>query len=305
MATAVKKGKVKKVARKRAGENYTPEQRAEWKQARIAEQTALLESAVKELTTSEAWENFIKFGRSNLRRLSLNNALLIWSQRRDATVVWGEKQWTKQKVTINADAQKIKYLAPSGFFWLKDKNGDPILDKNGKQQRRMFYRVVVGYDVKDTDAPTPDINAMIELDGDDLFDYCAGLEQWARELGYSVVYEDGLTGGAHGLINDRTWQIKIDKNLSGNAIVCTLLHELLHVYGNVNYKDYDRATAEVLVESATVMSFGMLGFDVSDASVPYIAAWKDGDLDDLKTYMKLIDTLVGEAVKRMEDGVSE
>lgn len=295
--TAVK-GKVKKTTRKRAGENYTPEERAAWKSERIAEQKALLESAVKELTTSEGWTNFVKFGRRNLNRLSLNNALLIWSQRKDATVVWGEKQWTKQKVTINADAQKIKYFAPSGFFYLKDKAGNPILDVNGKQQRRMFYRVVIGYDVKDTDAPTSDMAAMVELDGDDMFDMAAGLERWARELGYGVRYEE-LSDG-HGYVDDNTWNIVIDKNLSGNAIVRTLVHELFHVFGNINYQDYDRATAEVLVESATVMTLGMLGYDVSDASVPYIATWSDGNLDALQTYMKLIDALVKEAVERME-----
>lgn len=296
---AKKKGEVRKTEKKRAGENYTPEQRAEWKAARIAEQTALLESAVQQLTSSDAWANFVKFGRSNLRRLSLNNALLIWSQRKDATVVWGEKQWTKQKVNIMPGAQKIKYLAPSGFFYLKDKKGDPILDANGKQQRRMFYRVVIGYDVKDTDAvyDTPDM--MVELEGDDMFDYAAKLEQWARELGYSVKYVDDLDG-AHGTVNERTWTINIDKNLSGNQMVVTLVHELFHVYGSINYTDYDRAVAETLVESATVMTLGMLGYDVSDSSVPYIASWSNGDLDVLKQYMKLIDVLSDEAMKRME-----
>lgn len=301
-AAAKKKGELRKTEKKRAGENYTPEQRAAWKQERIAEQTALLESAVQKLTSSDAWSNFVKFGRSNLRRLSLNNALLIWSQRNDATVVWGEKQWTKQKVNINADAQKIRYLAPSGFFYLKDKDGQPILDAKGKQQRRMFYRVVTGYDVKDTDAPQPEVDLMVEIEGDDLFDYAAGLERWARELGYSVKYAE--MNKAHGSVDDRTWTININKSLSGNQMVLTLVHELFHVFGNVNYKDYDRATAEVLVESATVMTLGMLGFDVSDASVPYIAAWSNGDLDALKQYMKLVDELVKEAVTRMEENAN-
>ena len=297
----MKKGNVKKTARKRAGDNYTPEQRAEWKQARIQEQKELLESAVKQLTTSEGWANFVKFGRRNLGRLSLNNALLIWSQRRDATVVWGEKQWNKQKVNVLPGAQKIKYFAPSGFFYLKDKDGNPLLDANGKQQRRMFYRVVIGYDVKDTDAPESDVTAMVELDGDDMFDMAAGLERWARELGYGVRYEE-LSDGSHGYVDDRTWNIVIEKNLSGNAIVRTLVHELFHVFGNINYTDYDRATAEVLVESATVMTLGILGYDVSEASVPYIATWSDGSLEALQTYVKLVDTLVKEAVERMEAG---
>lgn len=291
-ATKVKKGNVKKVT-------YTPEQKKAWKEERLSEQKEMLESAVAELTSSEAWENFVKFGRANLSRLTLNNALLIWSQKRDASVVWGRKQWEKQKVTINEDAKAVRYFAPAGFYIFKDANGDPVLDKSGKPQRRMFFRVVSGYDVTDTDAPVSDFSAMVELEGDDLMEYLAPMEQFARELGFSVEYREE-TGNSHGWVDQRMFKIVINKNLSGNSLVRTLVHELAHAYGNVNYTDYDRDEAEVIVESATVMALGMAGYDVSEASVPYIADWSNGDLKALHKYVKLVDELAHTLAKKME-----
>lgn len=292
MAVATKKrtAKVKKT--------YTAEEKQAWKQERLDEQKQLLENAVQELTTSEAWENFVKFGRANLSRLTLNNALLIWSQKRDARVVWGKKQWEKQSVTVNADAKPLRYFAPAGFYILKDKNGNEVLDRNGKPQKRMFYRVVMGYDVSDTDASVTNINAMVELEGDDMIESLGPLEHFAFSLGYFVKYAED-TGNAHGWVDNNSHDIVINKNLSGNALVRTLIHELAHAYGNVNYDDYSREEAEVIVESATVMALGLVGYDVSEASVPYIASWSNGDLKALHKYVKLVDELAKELADQM------
>lgn len=282
MATATRKRKTSK---------YSAEDKAAYKERMLAEQKQLLEDALGALTSSEGWTNFVKFGRNNLRRLTLNNALLIWSQKRDATVVWGKKQWASKGVTVNPDAQPLRYFAPAGFWTPKDANGNEVLDGNGNPIRRMYFRVVTGFDVSDTDAPASDFEPMIELEGDDLFELHAPLEQFARELGYSVEYRED-TGNAHGWVDERAWKIVVNKNLSGNGVVRTLLHEIAHVYGNVNYSDYSRDEAEVIVESSVVMSLGMLGFDVTAASVPYIASWsKTGDLKTVEKYMKLVEEM--------------
>lgn len=298
MAVATKKrtAKVKKT--------FTAEEKQVWKQARLDEQKQLIEDAVAELTTSDAWENFVKFGRANLSRLTLNNALLIWSQKRDARIVWGKKQWDKQGVQINADAKPLRYFAPSGFYILKDAQGNQILDKNGNPQKRMFFRVVTGYDISDTDAPTPDLNVMVELEGDEMMEHLASLEHFAFSLGYFVKYVPN-TDGAHGWVDEVNHDIVINKNLGGNALVRTLVHELAHAYGNVNYTDYSREEAEVIVESATVMALGLIGYDVSEASVPYITSWSNGDLKALHKYVRLVDELAKELADQMTKKVED
>ena len=290
MAVATRKARVKKT--------YTAEEKQAWKQAQLDSQKQMIEDAVSELITSEGWENFVKFGRANLSRLTLNNALLIWSQKRDARVVWGRKQWEKQDVKVNQDAQPLRYFAPAGFYIVKDKNGNEMTDKNGNPLKRMYYRVVTGYDVSDTDAPVGDVNAMVELEGDEMMEHLPALERFARVLGYGVQYRDD-TGNAHGWLDDKTWNIVLKKSLSGNALVHTLVHELAHAYGNVNYTDYSREEAEVIVESAATMALGLVGYDVSAASVPYLASWSNGDLKALHKYVKLVDELAKELADRI------
>jgi hypothetical protein len=91
----------------------------------------------------------------------------------------------------------------------------------------------------------------------------------------------------------------VNNTLSGNAIVHTLVRQLARIFGNVNYTEYTAEEAECIVESATVMSLGLLGFDVSEASVPYIADWGNGSLKVIEKYMKLVDVLAKTLADKM------
>ena len=265
----------------------------------MEEQKQLLEASVRELATSETWQNWIKFGRNNLRKYSFNNALLIWAQKRDARLVHGKVQWQKNEgVTVNADAHPITILAPM-FVNQKDERGNIMYGNNGKPLKKVgWFKAVQVYDVSETDAPeVEDVNPLREIEGDELNEYIPELEGFARELGVLVRFRDD-TGKAHGWYDEKNSEIVINRNLSGNGIVRTLIHELVHAYGNVNYKDYTREEAEVLVESATIMTLGMLGFDIREESVPYVVSW-GGDLEVLKKNALLVDTLVKDIAERM------
>ncbi len=271
---------------------FTAEQKQEWKAQKQAEQKQLLEDAFSQLTSQEDWTNWIKFGRKNLSKYSLHNSLMIWSRKRNATLVHGKKQWEKDGVTLNDDAQALPIFAPQ-FINEKDENGNLVYDKNGKPKRRVgFYKVVYVYDISDTDAPEPvDPSEMRDIEGDDLIDFLPAFEGFARELGFIIRYQDD-TGEAQGWCDFVNREIIVNKNLSGNSIIRTLVHELAHAYGDINYTDYGRGEAEVIVESATVMTLGILGYDVRNASVPYIAEWGEGDMSLLKKFTGTIDDLV-------------
>jgi hypothetical protein len=212
-----------------ATKTFSKEDKAKYKEEKMAEQRQMIESALAELTSSDAWSNWIKYGRPNLKRLSFTNALLIWSQRKDATVVWGQKQWESKGVKVNADAQKIRYLAPCMGF--KYENGQQVFGADGKPVRVVkFFKTVTGYDVQDTDAPASDLDLMVEITGDDYLHLHAPLESFARELGIVVRYRED-TGKANGWYDERNSEIVMNKNLSGNELVRTLVHELCHAYG--------------------------------------------------------------------------
>jgi len=279
-------------------QKYTPEQKAAWKEEKMAEQKQLLEASVRELATSETWQNWIKFGRNNLRKYSFNNALLIWAQKRDASLVHGKVQWSKEGVTVEPDARPITILAPM-FVNVKDERGNIVYGKDSKPMKKVgWFKAVKVFDVSETDAPEVEsVNPLRELEDDELSEYLPGLEGMARELGVVVRFRED-TGQAHGWYDEKNSEIIINRNLSGNSVIRTLIHELCHAYGNVNYTDYSREEAEVLVESATIMALGMLDFDIREESVPYVVSW-GGDLEVLKKNALLVDTLVKDISERM------
>ena len=282
----------------RGRSKFSAEEKARYKQQKIEESKLLVEQAVKELASQETWTNWIRFGRSNLRKYSFNNALLIWFQKRDAKLVHGFKQWLSEGVHVRDGATPIKIFAPV-FARVKDEDGSIMYDESGVALKKVWFRIVTVFDVIDTDAPdTSDIQVMIQLEGNELEQYRAGLEGFARELGYLVRYTDYL-GGAYGICDPTNSEIRILDTLPVNSQISTLVHELAHAYGDVNYQDYSREDAEVLVEAATIMSLGMLGFDTSKSSVPYIATWGEGDTTALKHYAKVIDDLVNKLTEKM------
>ena len=96
-------------------------------------------------------------------------------------------------------------------------------------------------------------------------------------------------GGALGFCDPIGRRIVIDPELSPNAQVSTLVHELAHAHG-LGYRQYGRAECEVIVESVTAIVLGSLGFDPSSFSVPYIAQWAQDD-DGLKALEKFAATI--------------
>ena len=69
------------------------------------------------------------------------------------------------------------------------------------------------------------------------------------------------------------------------------MHETVHALG-VDYQQYARAQAEVIVDTTTLIVLGGLGLDVSGETVPYVAGWgEDGALDAVTQFAALIDAL--------------
>jgi hypothetical protein len=66
---------------------------------------------------------------------------------------------------------------------------------------------------------------------------------------------------------------------------------IIHAPG-VDYQQYSRAQAEVIVDSVTLVVLGGLGLDVSGETIPYVAGWgEDGALEAVTQFAKLIDAL--------------
>jgi hypothetical protein len=86
------------------------------------------------------------------------------------------------------------------------------------------------------------------LTGDSHAHLLAPLCGFAESLGYSVAFEV-IEGSAGGWCDPKAKRIVIDAGVPGNAQLRTLIHECAHALG-IDYEQYSRAQAEVMVDTA-------------------------------------------------------
>jgi hypothetical protein len=241
-----------------------------------------LREAVSQLMDGDGFKRWVEV-RSRFRRYSFGNCLLIAMQRPDATHVAGYRAWQGLDRQVRRGERAIRILAPI-VVKRKDANGDG-------ERAVVGFRSVSVFDVAQTDGdPLPEPPACVPHDGDDLGHYLGALEGHARTLGY-VVYRYRPEGGALGYCDPIGKRIVIDSELSPNAQVSTLVHELAHAHG-LGYREHGRERCEVIVEASTAIVLGALGFDPARFSVPYIAGWaKDAEgLKALQAFATVIDS---------------
>jgi antirestriction protein ArdC len=257
-------------------------ERAEYRDAKRAEQRELVEHACRELLSSEGWRKFAET-RATFHRYSFGNCMLIAMQRPDAEQVAGFKAWQQLGRQVRKGEKAIRILAP---MVVKEH------DANGSETGDTFtlFRAVPVFDVSQTDGEPLAQPPREPITGDSHAAHISQLERFAQSIGFDVARED-LPEGCGGYCNAAAKRIVIaTHNDSGNAVVRVLVHELAHALG-VSYADYGREVAEVIVETATVVVCGALGLDTSGESIPYIAGWGEQDLDAIRRHAEKVDEI--------------
>lgn len=250
-----------------------------------------LESAVRELMTSEGWVRWMR-SRAQFHSYSFNNTLLIAMQRPDATQVAGYKTWQKLGRQVLKGEKSIKIFAPMPIT-VRDDAGEPVFDETGKPVRRMAFKVVSVFDIAQTDGePLPEIPE-VSIEGDEFADRLPELEGFAESIGCSVTYRE-LPGDVGGYHDPSTKEVVVEARTSGNRKVRTLVHEIAHALG-VGYREYTRQDAEVIVESVSWIVCQGIGLDTSGEALPYIAGW--GGASDLEAMRKFAETVDKVATK--------
>ncbi len=256
---------------------------AEYRQAKRAEQREQVEQATRALLSSEGWRKWAET-RARFHSYSWGNCALIAMQAPDATQVAGFKAWQALGRQVRKGERSIKILAP---MTVKQR------DESGEETERVtFFRAVPVFDVAQTDGDPLPQRPTAPIVGDSHACYLAPLTAHARALGYCVAYE--ALEHAGGYCDPAAKRIVVSTNVgSANGHVRVLVHELAHAHG-VGYKDYGRADAEVIVETAAVIVCGALGLDTSGESIPYIAGWGEAnDLDAIRKHAETVDQIAG------------
>jgi antirestriction protein ArdC len=264
-----------------------------------------LAQAARRLLDSEGWERWVRVRSTNgLARYSFHNQLLIALQRPEATYVAGFRAFLALNRCVCKGEKAIRILAPMS---IRSRSEQAHERKAGQEEpgRRTVFRAVSVFDVSQT-RPLPDREPVPltpptePILGDSHEGVLAPLQALAQELGYAVETR-ALDGPADGWCDSKRKLIAINADLSVNARVRVLVHEIAHALG-VGYEQYGRSRAEVLVDTVTFIVCGSIGLDTSASSVPYVAGWgENGALEAIRSYAQTID----EIARRIELAIAK
>ena len=281
---------------------------------RLREITENIETGIKELFESDKYRQYLST-MSRFHRYSLNNTMLIYLQKPDATLVAGFNKWINQfERHVKKGEHGITIIAPTPFKKkIEEQKLDPdtkapVLDKEGKivtEEKEVeipMFRPVKVFDVSQTDGkPLPQLAS--DLSGN-VQQYEAFMEALRRTspVPMAVVPLAGDTDGYFSLTDQR---IAIREGMSEVQTVSAAVHEIAHsILHNTEkerlaaaagtetkepVKAKDRHTQEVEAESVSYAVCQYYGIQTGENSFGYIATWSEGkELAELKASLETI-----------------
>ena len=204
---------------------------------RLKDITDSIETGIKELFESDKYRQYLAT-MSRFHRYSVNNTMLIYMQRPDATHVAGFNKWRDQfGRSVKKGEKGIKIIAPTPFkkkieqqkldpdtkLPLRDENGDIITEE--KTVQIPMYKPVVVFDVQQTAGkPLPELAA--NLTGD-VQNYGVFMEALRRSAPVPISFEK-LAENMDGYFSVDKQRIAIREGMSEVQTVCAAVHEIAH-----------------------------------------------------------------------------
>ena len=204
---------------------------------RLQEITAGIEQGIKELFESEKYMRYLSV-MSKFHRYSVNNTMLIYMQRPDATLVAGFNKWKNQfERHVKKGEHGITIIAPTPYKKkIEEMKRDPdtqapILDADGKavmEEKEIeipMFRPVKVFDVSQTDGkPLPELAS--SLSGT-VPHYEAFMEALRRSAPVSIEFEP-MAENMDGYFSSDQQRIAIREGMSEVQTVSAAVHETAH-----------------------------------------------------------------------------
>lgn len=255
---------------------------------RRAKAKEIFDKVVKNVQTiveNGEYTKYLKF-QNQFTKYSFNNIVLIYSQFPDATKVAGRAKWGELGRELINNAKRIQITA--GMPAQGKTTVKKIVDGKEVEKEQTYnyiaYKKVYVYDISQTNGEPIPLEVKM-LDSKNMGSFFEKLKQFSR----FPIYEEDLYGGIKGFYNPKDKAITLDKNLSTDAKVAVLLHELTHgLYDDFDYKT-DKNLSEIFVESVAFIVADYFGLDNSMCSFNYITQYAKGNpsiLIDLGTKIK-------------------
>ena len=288
---------------------------------RLQQITAGIEQGIKELFESEKYIRYLSV-MSRFHRYSVNNTMLIYMQKPDATLVAGYNKWKNQfERHVKKGEHGITIIAPTPFKKkIEEQKLDPdtkapMLDQDGKvimEEREVeipMFRPVKVFDVSQTDGkPLPELAS--SLSGN-VQNYEAFMEALRRSAPVPLSVEP-MAANMDGYFSPDQQRIAIRAGMSEVQTVSAAVHEIahskLHNYAKAQEeaaragdkeppKKKDRNTEEVEAESISYAVCQYFGIQTGENSFGYIATWsQDKTLPELRASLETINKAAGELI---------
>ena len=256
---------------------------------------------------------------SRFHRYSVNNTMLIFQQRPDATLVAGFRKWQNQFGRhVKKGEHGITIIAPTPYKKkieaqkLDPDTKAPVLDENGQaviEEKEVvipLFRPVKVFDVAQTDGkPLPEL---VESLTGDVQQYEVFLEALRRSAPVSISLEP-LPANLDGYFSPKEQRIVIREGMSEVQTISAVIHEIAHsklhdvtkCQAEEASNQKDRNTEEVEAESISYAVCQYYGIETSGNSFGYIATWsKDKDLPELRASLETINQTSGALISDID-----
>lgn len=243
---------------------------------------------------SEAMTNYLKF-LSRFHNYSSRNAMLIYLQNPDATLVAGYQAWKKNSRQVRKGEKAIRILAPM----IRKKKSDEtqpskVEDKESKKVITGF-RMASVFDVSQTDGATlPEIQS---YSGDPLQNLHR-LKAFVVQKEIELIFESpghGALGVSQGGI------IKVRPDLSPAETFGVLAHEVAHelLHKGDRRKETNKTIRETEAEAVAYAVSSAIGLESNNHSSDYIQLHQ-GDAELFKESLEFIRKTASEILMALE-----
>ena len=304
---------------------------AEKNKERLKEITDSIEQGIQNLFQSDRYAQYLRT-MSRFHRYSVNNTMLIYMQKPDATLVAGFNKWRDQfSRNVMRGEKGIKIIAPTPFKKkIEEEKLDPdtkapVLDADGmvimeeKEIKIPMYKVVSVFDVSQTEGkPLPTLAN--DLTGN-VKQYEIFMEALRRSSPVPFAFE-GMEPSTDGYFSEKDQRIAIRSGMSEVQTVSAAVHEIthatLHNYEQARLsaaqgdetaeppKPKDRHTEEVEAESVSYAVCQYYGIQTGENSFGYIASWSKGrELPELRASLETINKTASGLISDIDQNFRE
>ena len=278
---------------------------------RMKEITDSIEVGIKELFETDKYKQYLST-MSRFHKYSVNNTMLIYMQKPDATVCAGFNKWRDQfERNVRKGERGIKIIAPTPFKKRIEENKLdpdtklPMFDSDGKaiiEEKEIkipMYKPVTVFDVSQTDGkPLPTLSA--DLTGN-IHNYDVFMEALRRSSAVPIEIKS-ISPDLDGFFSSEKQAITIREGMSEVQTACSAVHEIAHS------KLHNKELPEVKDQWKIVMESGggtvkdyIGGFDTEEEAITAASEqdWKHVDENGFEWSLEVErDDSVAEFIKK-------